>query len=982
MSEDESRAERRQRRRERRKKRDSSEEPEVENAEGSNNESDDERKRRRKERRRKKKQREENIDDGEAGEGEGREDDSRAAHRRRRRKKQQGEAEEGGAGGEENEENDASSEKKKKKKKKKRDKKKKGSSDDEDEDGDDATERRTQTTSVAKSKANFDFRQVLGSLVKFTRKFRNPEKPEMPDFKLDFRRVKDPVLMVQMHGTDQLAQDPYVSHPLVKVHIVDSQTGEYIEKEDAQVPSVSLLERQTTIQVNRADGLSVTRSSDSCRHVVPMMTMPCDLGAQGRHGAKLVWDEEKGKLLFGETYKTFLNANVLFLFEVLDFVPGAPQSKLRDGKGWYRIAWAFLHAVGRNGGANIGKTDTQVPKKLRLQLYRHTDQSLASQAHARAWHKSKVTKGGIVPDVFFSYMAQDRAVYPSTIYCTITGVRAPKKARVETPPMHFNQKERHQLSFAQAIAAGEVEPESKTFGGEVDEKAKRVLRRSRGNGEACLVPDTVSARIPCGNGCFALSFSNSGKYLAAACRDDLLYPIRIFEVDSGKSWPWGDFLGHHAIVYTLKWMKGDKMLASASGDGTVRLWMTPSKAWVDQGPAEAAPEAVEADGGLSPRTAQRTAAAEASAQVVTLLHSPPCYVYSAVFHPMADPPVVVSAAFDGNLRVWDARAQDEFSSSKRDRFKGLIKSGIHKTRVNCLTFDKRGLKLFSADANGIVIVWRCHGDMSDPLSYSLLKRVDIMGSKPIHSIDFCREHLLIHAESNILRVVELKKYQQLHDGFSGAQSGSSNIGSCLSPDGRWVLAGSEDGRAHTWYTRSSAAYKNPLSSHCYGGKLCGVAWHQTQHVVALCSYADGSPILLLEADRDKVANPIDDQATALPEHGATKKDGKLDATAIFDGVEFTEDQMREVEAERMETRKNFATSLRESLQESNPALQRLFSSPAANGRRGMGSSLDTSLRKTNTDPDMLNESSAMERIRARRRAKKERAEALQASIGE
>ena len=50
----------------------------------------------------------------------------------------------------------------------------------------------------------------------------------------------------------------------------------------------------------------------------------------------------------------------------------------------------------------------------------------------------------------------------------------------------------------------------------------------------------------------------------------------------------------------------------------------------------------DANGGMTPRTAQRTAAAEASSQVVTLVHSPPCYVYGAVFHPMADPPLLLS----------------------------------------------------------------------------------------------------------------------------------------------------------------------------------------------------------------------------------------------------------------------------------------------------------------------------------------------------
>ena len=93
----------------------------------------------------------------------------------------------------------------------------------------------------------------------------------------------------------------------------------------------------------------------------------------------------------------------------------------------------------------------------------------------------------------------------------------------------------------------------------------------------------------------------------------------------------------------------------------------------------------------------------------------------------------------------------------------------------------------------------------------------------------------------------------------------ANIGSCFSPDGRWVLAGSEDGNACIWYTRSTASYKNALVTHRFGGALCGVAWHKSQHVVALCSYEQGAPILVLEADRDKVVVGQQDMADALPE---------------------------------------------------------------------------------------------------------------------
>lgn len=40
------------------------------------------------------------------------------------------------------------------------------------------------------------------------------------------------VLGVYIHRTDKLKTDLMVSHPMVKVHVVDEVTGQYVKKED------------------------------------------------------------------------------------------------------------------------------------------------------------------------------------------------------------------------------------------------------------------------------------------------------------------------------------------------------------------------------------------------------------------------------------------------------------------------------------------------------------------------------------------------------------------------------------------------------------------------------------------------------------------------------------------------------------------------------------------------------------------------------
>ena len=60
---------------------------------------------------------------------------------------------------------------------------------------------------------------------------------------------KDVVLCVQIHGTEPLVQDPYVSSPVVIVHCVDALTGEYMKKSQAlETPSTSAYEASTKVR--------------------------------------------------------------------------------------------------------------------------------------------------------------------------------------------------------------------------------------------------------------------------------------------------------------------------------------------------------------------------------------------------------------------------------------------------------------------------------------------------------------------------------------------------------------------------------------------------------------------------------------------------------------------------------------------------------------------------------------------------------------
>ena len=264
-----------------------------------------------------------------------------------------------------------------------------------------------------------------------------------------------------------------------------------------------------------------------------------------------------------------------------------PLKTLKQGDGW-RIAWGFLRPVGPENHPNIG-VDLSKPKRLRLQLYYHTDGGAIEQSLARKHGRGRTSS---VPKVYYSFLASKLRTYPATIYVSVTGVKPPPIEDVERRPRNVFERESHHTSFEDALVEAEMgEQRDRDKAGEdgddasnLNEQAKRVVRRTRAEGEPCLVPDTVVARIPVGNrGCYAMSFSNNGRYLAAACEDSPgEHLVRVFEVESGKPTTWGMGLaGHHAVIYNVCWNKSDTMLASASSDSTVIVWPVPRRAVAD-----------------------------------------------------------------------------------------------------------------------------------------------------------------------------------------------------------------------------------------------------------------------------------------------------------------------------------------------------------------------------------------------------------------
>uniref|UniRef100_A0A8C9VD14 Osteoclast-stimulating factor 1 n=1 Tax=Scleropages formosus TaxID=113540 RepID=A0A8C9VD14_SCLFO len=577
------------------------------------------------------------------------------------------------------------------------------------------------------------------------------------------------VLGVHIHRTDQLKTDILLSHPMVKVHVIDEVTGQYVKKEDSHRPVSSFYEQ------------------DGVEHVLPIMTQPFDF--KKNKSTIPVWDEQ---IVFNERFGYFLqdedeSPRVTLFFEVLDFMSmdeaKANTEADRHERGFRKIAWAFLKLVGANGVLNVGS-------KLRLQLYCPPPRA------KRQPHTVEVVEW---------WRRYPRRRYASTLYVAVKGLKLPEHVDPSIRSMMALQQERGSTSYSEL----QDEVAKKTSRRALEDKGD-IFRWSRVPGQVCRIPNKPMLSFRGGQmGCLTLRFSHAGRRLAAGCADRDAFPVVVYEIPSGKVL--AAFNGHLSIVYDLCWSRDDLSLLSASSDGTVRIWDV-----------------------------------ERMQSIAKKVLPHPSFVYATQYHPVTQE-LVVTGGYDCLIRVWNVNVRD-VNGQLLHEFEG------HKTFINALCFDSEGMRMYSGDNGGSIVVWNSPAESGasqrttqlwNEIGESDLKGISISGLE-VHPNG---RRLLIHAKDSIVRVMDLrilvvKKYV-------GITNYRERIRSTFSPCGSFIFSGSEDGMAYVWNadTGDRVAVYTEL---CYPRPLRDVAFHPHENMVAFCAFGDNQPVLVYIYDR-KVA---------------------------------------------------------------------------------------------------------------------------------
>ncbi|XP_062517863.1 jouberin-like [Corticium candelabrum] len=615
------------------------------------------------------------------------------------------------------------------------------------------------------------------------------------------RTPEDQVLAVTVHQAGKLRPTVYIAHPVVRIHIVNTQTGTYVKKLHSSRHVTSYFETDNS----------------SVDYVLPVLSQPFDI--KQHKSLSPVWEE---MLVFNEDFSYFLsNRDILFFFEILDFLGmGATEHKWRGQKtykGWHHIAWAFLKLHSSTGDVNTGR-------RIRLQLFEFPSR------------KRVGTPAAGTIDIFHVYSHCERILYPSTLHVTVCGIPlAQLESCGQTCPNLLRsllptEQERGRQTFEEL----DSETTMRLKGGVSSHSMKhtRPTIWTRIPGQACRIPNKKQHTLQSGKkGCFVLKFSHDGHSLAAGCGDDHTFPVIIYEIPSGLCK--AQFYGHYNIVYDMSWSSDDLQLASASSDGTVRVW------------------SVLADD-----------------DDVHKILPHPCFMYSAQLHPACSN-IVVTGGYDKIVRVWTTAVFDKYGQLLREM-------DGHRGLVNSIAFDSQGIKMFSADSTGTIIMWKANitqRQQSNVENWTILKEIANSELKGI-SINHIEVHpngrrLLIHCRDNVVRLFDLRVFNVMQQ-FVGATNYREHLHSTVTPCGTFVLSGSEDGHAYVWNCNSGdqVAVYSDLG---FGRPVSDVAFHPHDHMAAFCSFGDNQPILIYKYKSEGQSHEVSENTEDTRREGPSLK---------------------------------------------------------------------------------------------------------------
>lgn len=254
----------------------------------------------------------------------------------------------------------------------------------------------------------------------------------------------------------------------------------------------------------------------------------------------------------------------------------------------------------------------------------------------------------------------------------------------------------------------------------------------------------------------------------------------------------------------------------------------------------------------------------------------PSYVYAAKIHPAAtkDKLLVITGGFDKLVRIWDATAVTVLKTLS-----------YHTAHVNSIVVSPDGYRMVTGSGNGELYLCRFAENTTPWAETRDPRRLNVhgLGTHAISGLKVIagtgNEFLFVMSRDNKVRVMEMREPFSLVRGYGGLKSQDHSVKATISPDGQYVLSGSDDGRLCIWDSIGDQLVLQDAMDRLprWPNPVYDVAWHPSQHMIAVASYGKGQQILLFSFEhKSDVRPPLranllnSDASTAVDEQQALK----------------------------------------------------------------------------------------------------------------
>jgi jouberin len=698
---------------------------------------------------------------------------------------------------------------------------------------------------------------------------------------------------------------PLIMHPYVKMSIINLKTSKYLQKDNFDLSVFVHNEKNLIISYNKNQNNYEYRESQ-LDFIPPFTTAPYDLREKGESFA--VWNEEI--IINDNTNNIFQNENIIF-FELMDFNFSEP-----DLNKTFPIAWGYLKLVGYSQ-TYMGKYKIQLYKYK----YRETLQMKSFKLGNNSFNRT--------PDVLFEFNWIKKEKYQTYLEIELRLIDKPQI--VNTNKNMINLKKFRNSVFMdegeremdREILRNQIENQRKNkviydeFDHMANYKRKILLKRTKGKNEQCIIPDKLLFKFNTDKlGCYSHSFSNNGKYLAAAVTNlDSITTIKIFNVEDGVLKY--HFKGHQQIIHKLTWSDDDNLLISSSSDNNVILWHIPN---IETNSME----------NIEFRDNDKIF------KIYSIQH--PSYVYSTIILPESSKEMMIigTACFDGNVRIYlidfiydygESKYQfskinllkqisinDEFSQfdfginnmkKNYNKEKNIIPNSANAVddltdtdkeillqrtvfdhrHPNCLVFDNTG-RLYIGDSLGVIHIWDLSIRNGKPI-INKIKHIthkelegDIINNIIIHPDN--NRRLIIHSRDNCIRQIDISTERiKVIIRYFGIKCNKTNIKSVISPDGEFLLSGSEEGQPYMWSAESGIELETDMYECKFYDAVSDVCWNKHYNMVALSGFGQEYPLLVYVHEKEEILiDPYDLKMKNEENILNNKQDNTLDNTGM------------------------------------------------------------------------------------------------------